>query len=149
MDTNDRHRIETSLAARISTDEGTLVDCVIRDLSEAGAKLEVASSAEFGPEIALKILQTGEIFRAEVRWRYANKAGVRFVKAGEAALQGPSREALIAENLKLWEALESLATRLTQLGEHVTLPDVLRVAPSPTLTAAAPPPVRDMPPPLP
>lgn len=57
--------------ARYST-----MDCVIRNLSRNGAKLQLAGTATLPSEFDLVVLKTGQNRRARVIWRRADEIGV-------------------------------------------------------------------------
>ena len=122
-DLRTKDRIQTSLQATIlGGDDASPVSCVIKDISAAGAKIEVDAALPIPPVFKLVVGDTGETLHAELRWRLEHKIGVRFAESCADEPCEQTRDALIVENRKLREALESLATRLTQLGEHVDLP---------------------------
>jgi hypothetical protein len=54
------------------------VDCLVRDISDAGAKLEFAESINVPEAMELYIPNREEIHRARVEWRTGNEVGVSF-----------------------------------------------------------------------
>jgi PilZ domain len=54
------------------------VDCLIRDFSDAGARLRFAESANVPEAIELYIPNKEEFHRARVEWRTGNEMGVSF-----------------------------------------------------------------------
>jgi hypothetical protein len=54
------------------------VDCLIRDYSEAGARLKFSESIAVPEAIELYIPNKEEIHRARVEWRSGNEMGVSF-----------------------------------------------------------------------
>lgn len=115
-------RVETSQRGRILAGGSPVLDCLIKDLSDSGAKIQVDGALALPPDFHLEMVETGESFHVEIRWRYAHLVGVRFVGADAPAPDEPTRDELMVENIKLREVLEMLAMRLTQLGERVVLP---------------------------
>jgi hypothetical protein len=63
----------------------SLLDCVIRDLSDTGARLEFAGPTELPKEFRLLIVSTNMFIPAELAWQRGLLAGIRFT--------GPGREA--------------------------------------------------------
>ncbi len=60
------------------------IDCFIRDISDAGARLKVESSVGIPDSFDLQ-LEFGVIRSCEAVWRQATQIGVRFVPAARIA----------------------------------------------------------------
>ena len=72
-----RHR--TLKGGHIVVNDGfSTFDCTIRNMSDTGAKLLVASSVGIPDRFALA-MQDGRNFACEVAWRTENEIGVRFL----------------------------------------------------------------------
>jgi hypothetical protein len=56
-------------------------DCVIRDLSATGAKIQVRSSIELPPEFNLLLLEANTSRHVLLKWRAGDSAGVEFCKS--------------------------------------------------------------------
>jgi hypothetical protein len=56
----------------------TSVDCLVRDLSEQGARLKFSSTVSTPDVVELNIPNKDESYRAKVQWRNANEIGVAF-----------------------------------------------------------------------
>jgi hypothetical protein len=70
-------------AARVFfNDRQSLMDCTILDLSDGGAKLEF-SGRQMLPRTFDLQMQSGVIYRCEVRWAKDNYFGVRFLSDDE------------------------------------------------------------------
>ena len=54
------------------------IDCVVRDLSTAGARLKLDHGAIVPDRFRLALDQDGREFACEVRWRTLNQLGVEF-----------------------------------------------------------------------
>lgn len=67
-----------------------VVNCVIRDLSDTGAKLGVAEAATIPVEFDLWLVQRKLKLRARLKWRRGNFAGVAF-SANQPLLKVPQR----------------------------------------------------------
>ena len=70
-------RIATRLNATITVN-GKAVPCCVRDLSPRGAKLRIGDVV-LPNEFQITLKDTGEIRRAQVRWRRRAELGVAFV----------------------------------------------------------------------
>src|SRR6056297_2523537 len=74
------------IAATIRFHGGAVtVDCVVRNISTIGAKVDVAEGASLPDTFELVIPQKNVAHRCELRWRRAGEAGVAFVDAVETA----------------------------------------------------------------
>ena len=62
-----------------------LVNCVIRDLSQTGAKLGLSSSAKLPVNTDLWLLQGDARMRVVLKWRKGEHAGVAFAKKASSA----------------------------------------------------------------
>ena len=72
-------RTRTLLQARIEYNNGaTTVDCTVRDLSGAGARLQVPDSAVLPPRFTLYVPKHGRHYQALLRWHRGGFAGVEF-----------------------------------------------------------------------
>jgi PilZ domain len=58
--------------------DGVGVECTVRNISEGGAGLEVASPAGIPHEITLNILSRGVRHHCHVVWRQKKRIGVAF-----------------------------------------------------------------------
>jgi hypothetical protein len=63
---------------RLTVTGGVKLDCIIVDLSENGAGVELNGASALPDLVTLKILVTGESRRARVVWRRGNAAGLSF-----------------------------------------------------------------------
>lgn len=57
---------------------GVVADCIIRDLSESGARLGVSRRVRLPAQFDLQFVQHGLELRARLRWRRGDYAGVSF-----------------------------------------------------------------------
>lgn len=58
-------------------------DCVIRDLSQHGAKVQFSAAVALPQKIELEIPNRGERKQAVVRWRHDDQVGLEFADARE------------------------------------------------------------------
>jgi hypothetical protein len=63
----------------------SVVDCVIRDLSVAGARLEVPNTVGLPQEFTLLDVHSGKSYAAKVAWRRGQRMGVEFPSATKQA----------------------------------------------------------------
>jgi hypothetical protein len=70
-------------------------DCLVRDISETGARLELSESVIIPYEIDLHIPKKGETFRARVQWRHGDGVGIAFANpvAKQAGAEAPEAAA--------------------------------------------------------
>ena len=72
-------RTRTLLQARIEFNGGaTTVDCTVRDLSDAGARLQVAESVVIPSKFTLYVPKHSRRYHALLRWHRGGFAGVEF-----------------------------------------------------------------------
>ena len=66
------------------------VDCIVRDVTDAGARLEASQSVALPDAFELYLPTKDEHFRAQVRWRRGSHLGVSW-STEQAAKQGGGR----------------------------------------------------------
>ncbi|MCM2293191.1 PilZ domain-containing protein [Allorhizobium sp. BGMRC 0089] len=72
-------RVRTLKGGRILLNNGySTFDCVIRNLSETGAKLKLDMTAPL-PDAFELLIHEGQRYRCEVRWRKGAEVGVKFI----------------------------------------------------------------------
>jgi hypothetical protein len=80
-------RLDVSRLAVISAADATLsISCIVRNLSEGGACLEMATTVGIPPKFSLTLESTSRPCR--VIWRTATKLGVSFKPEGRFAPRG-------------------------------------------------------------
>ncbi|MGO4405870.1 PilZ domain-containing protein [Bosea sp. RAF48] len=72
-----RRLVET---AKIRTSSGVTYSCIIRDISDGGAKLRVPAGVELAGEIRLTSALTGPERVAQVMWQDHTSIGIAFAK---------------------------------------------------------------------
>ena len=130
----DEHRAaqrrRALIAATIRYSGGAVtVGCVVRNISDTGAKLDVSEGVSLPGSFELVIPQRDAVHRCELRWRRAGEAGVAFVDAGETAGADPhapasdglaparpSDEAFKARIRTLEAEIVRLRARIAELG---------------------------------
>jgi PilZ domain len=131
MENNRRSsaRNRSFIRGRIQFNNGQAsFDCLVRDLSQTGARLAVTGSAPLPDVFELLLPSRDARFRAQVRWRHADDIGVAFLNAdaplGAAPHADPmSRLAeLEAENAKLRKLVDQLRAELRKAkAEYASL----------------------------
>ncbi|MCB1540163.1 MAG: PilZ domain-containing protein [Rhodoblastus sp.] len=85
-DRRKEQRRRTYLGAQVVFNRRqSVVDCLIRNLSDGGARLVFAHSAMIPGAFELVIDRGGESRQVEIRWRTRLSAGVSFTSANRAA----------------------------------------------------------------
>ena len=59
-------------------ERGSTMDCVVRNISERGACVEIDETARLPEKISLSIPHKGRSFLAQLIWRHANRVGLAF-----------------------------------------------------------------------
>ena len=78
-------RIRVQKDAKILVGTFSVLDCVVRDLSGTGARIEIRNAAEL-PDAVDVTFDGGRTFRpCRLRWRSPNETGVEFFEAMQAA----------------------------------------------------------------
>ena len=72
-----RNRVLLGGVAEIN-ESGSTMDCVVRNLSEQGACVELESAAKLPDQMRVTIAQKGRSFLAQMIWRQANRVGLAF-----------------------------------------------------------------------
>ena len=62
----------------IALDGGAAVDCIVRNISEAGASLEIESPVGIPNNFTLVIKADKFTRRCHIAWRKARRIGIRF-----------------------------------------------------------------------
>jgi hypothetical protein len=104
-----RHRLIKS-AQMIFPAEGMISDCVVFDLSDEGALVELKNIALVPPEVVL-CLSTEDIFLAQRIWQMGKKLGLQFVK----------RESAEHDTVKSLRLIESILDKYGPLITAKTL----------------------------
>ena len=75
-------RSRAFLGAKIVLEGGfSVFDCIVRDISESGARLKVENALSVPVNFTL-LISDGRSFEVTVQWRRIDSIGVRFVAAG-------------------------------------------------------------------
>ena len=98
------------------------LDCLIRDISNTGARLIFSDTVTIPDVVDLYIPQKEQTLRARVEWRQGEEVGVAFVQAGRApASPLPSDVAELSDRVhKLETEVAALRKMLKRLKAEVT-----------------------------
>jgi hypothetical protein len=91
------------------------VDCVIRDISETGARLKFSAAVTVPEALELYVPNKDQIYRVRVEWRHGEEVGVTFVQANTEASAGGAADDLAERVKKLESELSSLRRVVTEL----------------------------------
>ena len=93
-------RWPTCLKGQVRAKDGRAIDCLIRDFSSTGARLELSAYTKLPEQFDLYFPLKQATFRAHVRWRKENELGLAF-EAPAAPPADPLQAALLDRLLKL------------------------------------------------
>jgi hypothetical protein len=111
-------RLKTLIAARISFNGGcSTLDCMIRNLSETGARLSFAAAVSVPDCFDLIIPQKNVTRRVRVAWQGDKEVGVRFEDAHPVQDGEPDGGALKRRIRELEAENARLRSRILQLTE--------------------------------
>src|SRR4051794_13412613 len=120
LDPNQRAapRMRTLIAAKISFNNGqSTLDCLIRNLSDTGAKL-IVSAAVTLPECFDLIIPQKSLTRCvRIAWRRGEEIGVRFEAGHPSESSDPDASALKRRIRELEAEVARLQSRILQLTE--------------------------------
>lgn len=118
MEKRPASRIRTIMNARIIFNNGSsTLDCIVRNLSETGAKLEVSGAVTVPERFELDIPRKGERRRARIVWRRSDEMGIAFEEAaGAQDGQSPALrlKQLEDENARLRARIAELVAQASQ-----------------------------------
>ena len=90
-----RSRARSLLSGRLFlADKGSTADCVVRNLSDEGARVRVSAAIRVTQEVGLLMIRDGVYFDAELAWRSGDEAGLTFKARHDLSGEIPSRLAL-------------------------------------------------------
>jgi hypothetical protein len=123
-------RVKSFLRAQILyNNRMTTVDCLVKNISADGAKIEVAQTTSIPDAFDLYIPQKSKTYHARMAWRDATSIGVSFVAADSdtpaeniaSDTQSLRLRALEMQNAELKARIRDLSKRLEDLGQDPEL----------------------------
>ena len=89
------------------------IDCLVRDLSDSGARLKFSGPITAPDTLELQIPVKGQTLRAKVKWREAEEIGISFIS--EASAQPASDEKLAVRVERLEGEIAALRQMIKRL----------------------------------
>jgi hypothetical protein len=112
-------RLKSLLRARIVFNGGSsTIECLIRNVSGHGMRLELAESLSVPGEFDLEVPHKGRTYRTRLVWRGDGMIGVAFVPPNAEPIPAHGElQRLERENAELRTQLRQLTERLQELGQ--------------------------------
>ena len=97
------------------------VDCLVRDVSEIGAKLLFSETIAVPDALELHIPSKGEIYQAKVQWRVGDEVGVAFLYEDASPSLVPSAvpAEVVARVQKLESEVAALQRKVNELQNEL------------------------------
>lgn len=117
-------RVRSFLRARILfNNNNSTIDCIVKNISPNGAKIELSNTTTVPGEFTLDIPAKSQTVRARIMWRDTEAIGVQFIDehVTREVAQGDKVEKLERELRKLKQVNAILVKRLEDLGQDVSL----------------------------
>ena len=73
-------RHPTFKAGEVVLEDGTVLDCVIRNVSDSGCLIKIENANALPADIKVRIDRGAQLRRVEIIWRTTSLAGARFVR---------------------------------------------------------------------
>lgn len=110
------HRGRTYLSGRIIfNNRFSTMDCLVRNMSQSGAKLIISSTVMVPVEFDLLVHNKGDSRRARLIWRSDTEMGIALIPAGGGSVVSIET----ARRIRTLEAnRDALAKRVAELSEH-------------------------------
>ncbi len=113
--------MRTFIAARVSFNSGQAqLDCIIRNISDGGAKLEISSAVTIPDEFNLIIPQKSVNRRVRLCWRSAEFCGVAYLDPADAAPPIEDVDSVEAGLRRQIRRLESTIERMQRRIDELT-----------------------------
>ncbi|CAN1506001.1 PilZ domain containing protein [Rhabdaerophilaceae bacterium] len=121
-------RVRSFLSGEVVHSGGaSRTECIVRDLSDTGAKLQVSSSVLLPENFDLHITQRGLVLKATMVWRVGNEMGVQFQTEPKRPGAFPATEAAPASMQHRIDSLENeIETLRRQLGAMRRIVEVMQ-----------------------
>jgi len=116
MKARNAERVRSLLGAQIVFNhKNSTLDCQVRNISALGAKLVISSAVTLPEEFDLSVPQKGRIYRARLRWRIDESAGVEFVQDPPDVRYDPNVDLIRALELEN----QTLRQKISELSNHI------------------------------
>jgi hypothetical protein len=114
-------RWPTCLKGQVRARDGRILDCLVRDFSDSGARIEMSGSATLPHSFELFFPLRQATFQAQVRWRGEREIGLIFENP-DSAPTDPMQAKLLERLLQLEAENAELRTRVAELSARVEHP---------------------------
>jgi hypothetical protein len=94
------------------------VDCLIRDISDVGARVVFSDTVSVPDAVELYIPQKEQTLRARVQWRHGEELGLAFADAGSQSTRSADAE-LVERVTKLETEVAALRRMLKQIKNEL------------------------------
>lgn len=130
-------RMRTFLKGKVVFNNGcSTMDCLVRDMSGTGARLELSETTTLPEVFDLYIQNKDQTYRSTLRWRRANGVGVTFDDMTAKPAPAAAKE-VVAEPAAADPSMTMLVRRITELeAENAALRSVIASMGRATSTAA-------------
>lgn len=121
VEARQTERVRSFLRARIIfNNNSSTIDCTVKNISAAGAKLEVSNTLSIPDAFDLEVPQKGRTYRARMSWRDEKAIGVEFIDGEAAPAENihSKMDRLERENAKLRLSIAKLTRQLHDLGHE-------------------------------
>jgi len=115
-------RVRSLLSAQVSFKNGSAMECIVKNFSPAGVRLEIADGTPLPNEFDLMIPHKGRSYRARVAWRGDGIVGAEFLDADQRPSGAATSEQdedklnrLMLENARLRSQVLMLKQRVAEL----------------------------------
>lgn len=114
-------RVKSLLKAKIVfNNRMTSIDCIIKNISNSGARVSIDNTVSIANEFDLEIPLKGKSYRAFMKWRDRDSMGVEFIDGPAEVDNTPTHtRQLELENTRLRATVRALTKRLEDLGQDV------------------------------
>ena len=117
MNQRSTPRTRTVLRAEIRFNDGMMsAECLVRDISASGARLELSGEVTLPDRFDLHIPKRNLTYRATMRWRKGKEIGVVFEETGSRPPPDPD---LVERVSGLEQEVEELKALMRQLAESL------------------------------
>jgi hypothetical protein len=96
------------------------VSCLVRDLSDTGARLSFSAPVAAAETLELHIPVKGQTLRGKIKWREADEIGVAFVSDAGVETQSASNEELAVRVERLEDEIAALKQTIKRLQRTTT-----------------------------
>lgn len=113
-------RIRSFLRGEIVHSAGSIrIECLIRDLSEGGARLQVARSVIIPDPFELHIQQKAAVHRCKIIWRHEDELGTQFRDGNETSAIESDGAGGRSANLAMQHRIERLEAEIEALRGQI------------------------------